>query len=79
MSQKADLSVLSDLSVSVSALAPQCFAGAHARSNIPLLPFRAWGPTPTRSRSAPPLRGGSLRRLALAAGAINKKGRHLGG
>jgi peptidoglycan-associated lipoprotein len=29
----------------------------------------AWGPTPKRSRSAAPLRGASLRRLARAAGA----------
>jgi len=31
--------------------------------------YSAWGPTPTRSRSAAPQNGASLRRLALAAGA----------
>ena len=35
--------------------------------------YGAWGPTPTRWRSAAPQGGASLRRLALAAGASNPR------
>jgi probable rRNA maturation factor len=46
----------------------------NSATDVLTFSYGAWGPTPTRSRSAAPRRGASRRRLALAAGASRAKG-----